>query len=51
MAETRSHTGALATVTGFDPTAWRNIRLSLWSALPEASQDAQIYTVGHLALG
>jgi hypothetical protein len=51
VAETRSRTGALATVTGFDPTAWKRIRLTLWSALPEASQNAQIYTVGHVALG
>ena len=39
------------TVTGFDPTAWRSIRLSLWSALPTTTKDAQIYTVGHVALG
>ncbi|CAI9403591.1 hypothetical protein ANOBCDAF_04449 [Pleomorphomonas sp. T1.2MG-36] len=51
IAESRSRTGALATVTGFDPTAWRSIRLSLWSALPATSQNAQIYTVGHVALG
>ena len=51
VAETRSRTGALATVTGFDPTAWRSIRLTLWSALPTARKDAQIYTVGRVALG
>ncbi|WP_370677184.1 DUF4865 family protein [Pleomorphomonas sp. PLEO] len=50
IAEARSRPGALATVTGFDPTAWKTVRLSLRPALPAPMPGAQLYTVGHVAL-
>ena len=50
VAEARSRTGALATVVGFDPTGWKQIRFSLWAELPEIAHGAQLYTVGHIAL-
>jgi hypothetical protein len=50
IAEARSRTGALATIVGVDPTAWKQIRFSLWAELPEIAQEAQLYTVGHVAL-
>lgn len=50
VTETRSRTAALATVVGFDPTSWKQIRFSLWAELPEIAGEAQLYTVGHVAL-
>lgn len=50
IAEARSRTEALATVVGFDPTGWKQVRLSLWATLPEPMPEAQLYTVGHVAL-
>ncbi len=50
VAEARSRTGALATVVGFDPTGWKQVRFSLWAELPEIAEEAQLYTVGHIAL-
>ena len=50
IAEARSRASALATVVGFDPTGWKQVRFSLWSALPAQTKGAQLYTVGHVAL-
>jgi hypothetical protein len=50
IAEARSRTGALATVTGFDPTAWKTVRFSLWPTPPAPMPGAQLYAVGHVAL-
>lgn len=50
IAEARSRTGALASVVGFDPTGWKQVRFSLWASLPAQTKDAQLYTVGHVAL-
>ena len=50
IAEARLRTGALATIVGFDPTAWKQVRFSLWAKLPTQTKDAQLYTVGHMAL-
>ena len=50
IAEAQSRTGALATIVGFDPTGWKQIRFSLWAELPVLTQEAQLYTVGHVAL-
>lgn len=50
IAEARSRTGALATVTGFDPREWKQLRFSLWPTPPAPMADAQIYAVGHVAL-
>lgn len=50
IAEARSRTGALAIVVGFDPTGWKQVRFSLWATLPALTREAQLYTVGHVAL-
>lgn len=50
IADARSRTGALATVVGFDPTGWKQVRFSLWAEPPEIVQGAQLYRVGHVAL-
>lgn len=50
LAEACARTGALATVTGFDPTAWKQLRFSLWPTLPAPKAGTQIYAVGHVAL-
>lgn len=50
ITEARSRTGALATLVGFDPTGWKQVRFSLWAELPALAQEAQLYTVGHVAL-
>lgn len=50
IAEAHSRTGALATAVGFDPTGWRQVRFSLWASAPTLMQEAQLYTVGHVAL-
>ncbi|RZM37307.1 MAG: DUF4865 family protein [Sphingomonas sp.] len=43
--------GALATVVGFDPTGWTQVRFCLWSAPPASPQrDTQIYAAGHVSL-
>lgn len=49
IAEAHSRTGALATVVGFDPAGWKQVRFSLWATLP-TTYEAQLYTVGHVAL-
>ncbi|SNY89909.1 protein of unknown function [Cohaesibacter sp. ES.047] len=42
--------GALATVTGFDPTNWKSVDFSLWAEDPEGLGDTcQIYDVGYVA--
>jgi hypothetical protein len=44
---------ALASVAGFDPTAWTRVRFKLWDKLPEAGSDRNIqaYRVGHTSMG
>lgn len=43
----------LASVVGFDPTAWTRVRFKLWDRLPEARSDrnVQAYRVGHISTG
>lgn len=42
--------GMLASVTGFEPTAWTVVRFRLWDKPPVAREGVQIYRVGHLSL-
>ncbi|MDK4732547.1 DUF4865 family protein [Rhizobium sp. CNPSo 3490] len=49
-AEADLAAGALASVSGFEPTTWTRIRFSLWREPPEIGDDAQTYRVGHMSL-
>ncbi len=50
-AQTAVHDGALAAVTGFDPTAWTMVRFQLWRTSAAAAKSAgQAYAVGHVSL-
>ena len=50
-AEAAARGGALAAVTGFDPTGWTMVQFRLWRSLPAADADTiQIYAVGHVSL-
>ncbi|MEI1249131.1 DUF4865 family protein [Rhizobium aouanii] len=42
--------GALASVSGFEPTTWTRIRFKLWREVPEIGEHTQTYRVGHLSL-
>ncbi|RUM23685.1 DUF4865 family protein [Rhizobium vallis] len=42
--------GALASVSGFEPTTWTRVRFRLWKDMPEITEDTQAYRVGHLSL-
>ncbi|MBB4439764.1 MULTISPECIES: DUF4865 family protein [Rhizobium] len=42
--------GALASVSGFEPTSWTRVRFRLWRELPEIGENTQAYRVGHLSL-
>lgn len=42
--------GALASVSGFEPTTWTRVRFRLWREMPEISAQTQAYRVGHLSL-
>jgi hypothetical protein len=41
--------GALAAVTGFNPTDWTLVRFRLWRERPSGA-TGQIYAVGHVSL-
>ncbi|MBY3414614.1 DUF4865 family protein [Rhizobium laguerreae] len=43
-------TGALASVSGFEPTTWTRIRFKLWREVPEIGKHTRAYRVGHLSL-
>ncbi|OLP61975.1 DUF4865 domain-containing protein [Xaviernesmea oryzae] len=50
-APTGNAQGALAAVSGFDPTSWSMVHFQLWPTLPEqTAPDAQLYSVGHMSL-
>ncbi|MBY5555335.1 DUF4865 family protein [Rhizobium leguminosarum] len=42
--------GALASVSGFEPTSWTRVCFRLWRELPEIGEQTQAYRVGHLSL-
>lgn len=42
--------GALASVSGFEPTSWTRVRFRLWRELSEIGDQTQAYRVGHLSL-
>lgn len=43
--------GALASVVGFDPSGWTQVKFDLWRNPPAQPQpDTQIYAVGHVSL-
>ncbi|SCB59455.1 protein of unknown function [Rhizobium aethiopicum] len=42
--------GALASVSGFEPTTWTRVRFRLWPEIPEIGKHMQAYRVGHLSL-
>lgn len=43
--------GALASVAGFEPTGWTQVRFQLWRDAPRDLRDGvQAYRVGHLSL-
>lgn len=43
--------GALAAVTGFNPTDWTLVHFRLWRSVPErAATGRQLYSVGHVSL-
>jgi hypothetical protein len=43
--------GALAAVSGFEPTTWTRVRFRLWRASPERRDECALYAVGHVSLG
>ncbi|MBB2752171.1 UNVERIFIED_ORG: hypothetical protein GGI57_002870 [Rhizobium aethiopicum] len=50
-AEAEVATGrALASVCGFEPTTWTQVRFRLWRELPESGKHMLAYRVGHLSL-
>jgi len=42
--------GALASVSGFEPTNWTRVRFRLWREIPEIGEQTQAHRVGHLSL-
>lgn len=42
--------GALASVSGFEPTSWTRMRFRLWRDIPEIGGQTQAYRLGHLSL-
>ncbi|MBX5011563.1 DUF4865 family protein [Rhizobium lentis] len=42
--------GALASVSGFEPTTWTRVRFRLWKDMPEIGGHTQAFRVGHLSL-
>ncbi|MGO8656848.1 DUF4865 domain-containing protein, partial [Rhizobium ruizarguesonis] len=42
--------GALASVSGFEPTTWTRVRFRLRREIPEIGEHTQAYRVGHLSL-
>jgi hypothetical protein len=49
-AEAAVRSGALAAVTGFDPTGWTLVRFQLLREPPVPMDGAQAYAVGHVSL-
>ncbi|MEZ5626844.1 MAG: DUF4865 family protein [Rhodocyclaceae bacterium] len=47
----KAEPGALATLVGFDPTAWTQVRLALWDAAhpPVPGPGVAAYTIGHVS--
>jgi len=43
--------GALAAVSGFEPTTWTLVRMALWRGLPPADLMGCSYHVGHISHG
>ncbi len=42
--------GALASVSGFEPTTWSRVRFRLWAEPVAVPAGAQAYTVGHMSV-
>lgn len=42
--------GALASISGFEPTTWTRVRFQLWREPPQSGSRVQIYRVGHMSL-
>lgn len=42
--------GALASISGFEPTTWTRVRFKLWREPPQSDWSAQTYRVGHMSL-
>ncbi|OWV81498.1 D-amino acid aminotransferase [Rhizobium sp. R634] len=42
--------GALASISGFEPTTWTRIRFRLWRDMPGIGEHTHAYRVGHLSL-
>ncbi|EJZ18353.1 DUF4865 family protein [Rhizobium sp. Pop5] len=49
-AEADVAAGALASVSGFEPTTWTRVRFSLWREPREIGEHTQAYRVGHMSL-
>ncbi|WP_434733142.1 DUF4865 family protein [Rhizobium sp. YTUHZ044] len=49
-AVTDLEAGALASVSGFEPTTWTRVRFRLWKEMPEIGGHTQAFRVGHLSL-
>lgn len=48
--------GLLASVSGFEPTTWSQVRFQLWQDMPDRSGmsldgQVQMYSVGHVSIG
>jgi hypothetical protein len=44
--------GALAALSGFEPTHWQSVRLQLWQTCPtELANGQTLFTVGHVSPG
>lgn len=50
LIEQNMNSGAIATVSAFEPTTWTRVCLSLWRTEPEQIPGRQIYKVGHLSI-
>ena len=50
-AEEAMAAGALAAVSGFEPTTWTRVRFRLWRGTPASDQSGGRYDVGHVSLG
>lgn len=42
--------GALASVSGFEPTSWTRVNFQLWAGEPPLNKSVQAYRVGHISL-
>lgn len=51
--QSMSERGALASVSGFEPTTWSLVRFQLWDVMPDWPLEGhvQIYRVGHVSTG